>query len=115
MLFRSVYYNGTLGEGSSVSYKVAPTSGVFGASTPASKGSGSEPTPLCGMGSIYYVQLFVTADDSRIATYGESSQSNVTDITTYYRLNATPPPNLRLNGGKWFYAETQQPLDICKQ
>lgn len=109
-----VYYNGTLGEGSSVQYRVAPSSGVFEAITAATPGNGSEPTPLCGQGSIYYVQIVVTADDNRRATFGESSQSSVTDVTTYYRLNATPPPNLRLHGGKWFYSETQQPLDLCK-
>lgn len=110
-----VHYNGSFGEGSTVQYKVAPSSGVFGSASSATQGSGSEPTPLCGVGAIYYVQVNVQLNDTTNAIFGDSSLSNVTDITTYYRLNAIPPPNLRLNGGKWFYSETQQPLDICRQ
>lgn len=109
-----VYYNGLLNGDSSVTYRVAPSSGVFGSSTPATSGNGSEPTPLCGLGSIYYVQFTVTLKDTTIATFPDSGAANTTDVTTYYRLSATPPPNLRLNGGKWFYEEAQRPLDTCK-
>jgi hypothetical protein len=110
----SVYYNGSLGDGSSVRYKVAPSSGVFGGTSSATQGTGSEPTPLCGLGTIYYVEMMITLDDSTTAVFGDENISSVTDSTIYYRINATPPPNLRLNGGKWFYSETQQALDICK-
>lgn len=110
-----VYYNGTLDGGSSVEYRVAPSSGVFAAPLAATQGTGSEPTPLCGVGTIYYVQVMITLGDRINAVFGDDSISNVTDVTIYYRINATPPPNLRLNGGKWFYLETQQPLDICRE
>ncbi len=110
-----VYYNGTLPFGSSVIYKVAPSSGAFGAITSAVQGTGSEPTPMCGLGDIYYVQLMATIDDSTTATFPESTAGNVTDFTVYYRLSATPPPNLRMTGGKWFYNEQPRPLDTCKQ
>lgn len=112
-----VYYNGTLPYGSSVTYRVAPSSGVFGSTSPAALGSGSEPTPLCGMGTIYYVQLMAVIDDSTTGIYPDvdSVQGNVTDMTVYYRLNATPKPNERMVGGKWFWNETQRPLDTCKQ
>lgn len=111
----SVHYNGSLDGGSSVQYKVAPVSGVFGTATQASQGTGSEPTPLCAAGTVYYIQVMVTIGDLSNAVLSDGNLSNVTDITIYHRLNATPPPNLRLNGGKWFSGETQQSLDICKQ
>lgn len=109
-----VYYNGLLNGDSSVTYRIAPNSGVFGSSTSATSGNGSEPTPLCGLGSIYYVHFTVTLKDTTTATFPESGVGNATDVTVYYRLSATPPPNLRLNGGKWFYEEQQRPLDTCK-
>lgn len=109
-----VYYNGLLNGDSSVTYRVAPNTGIFSSSTPATNGNGSEPTPLCGLGSIYYVHFVVTLNDSTTATFPDSGVGNVTDITTYYRLSATPPPNLRLTGGKWFYQEQPRPLDTCK-
>lgn len=110
-----VHYNGVLGQGSSVTYKVAPSSGIFGPTSVGAQGSGSEPTPLCGIGAIYYVQLMATLDDSTRATFPDVNTSNITDFTVYYRLNATPPPNLRLTGGKWFWNENQRPLDTCKR
>lgn len=111
-----VYYNGLLPPGSSVTYRVAPSSGAFGAITSAVQGSGSEPTPLCGLGTIYYVQLMATINDTTTAVFpdADGTAGNVTDFTVYYRLNATPPPNLRMTGGKWFYNEMQRELDTCK-
>jgi len=109
-----VYYNGTVGDGTNLQYKVAPSSGVFGSAIAGVFGTGSEPTPLCQPGTIYYIQVSLTVDDSTNAVFGDDNVTTVSDIMVYYRLNATPPPNLRLNGGKWFSGETQQALDICK-
>lgn len=111
-----VYFNGTVGPDTILTYRTAPaTTAIFGGVAVGTQGNGSEPTPACGVGEIYYVMATLTLDDSLNATFGETGQSNVTDISIYYRSGATPPPNKRLNGGKWFNGEIQQPLDTCKQ
>ncbi len=113
--FDSVYFNGTLSGQSSLQYKTAGSDGVLSAAAGASQGSGSEPPLACAAGTVNYVWITLILDDSETATVGGGSvQSEVTDVTVYYTSPTVPPPNKRLFGGKWFYNETQQPLDTCK-
>ncbi len=114
----NITYNGTTPAGAvTVSYKAASSTGIFGASAPASGVSGSG----CSTGNTTntrYVFVTVTLDDSYgLGTGGgfadiNGAPTNLTDLTIHYNASH-PPPNIRLRAGQTLQAGALSPLDTC--
>ncbi len=111
----SITYNGNLPSGlGAISYKVADSTGVLGASQQASAISGG-PIGCNVLATTRYVMLSVLLDGSQNGVFPDSASTyeNVSDLTVNYGSSPRPSPNLRLHHGKFFQNELLQPLDTC--
>jgi hypothetical protein len=96
-----------------VYYRLAGSTGVFGAVTSATALTG-----YCSAVSVRYVLVIFAFEDAEAAVYGDThTQSAIQDFTASYGGNATSgvPPDRRLARGKYFNdASRLQPLDTLK-
>lgn len=112
----NVGFNGTFNLDSRVDFRTAGTDYIIGTTqTSATIGSGTDPAGVCSVGgnTINYVAVSALIDDSRKATFGSGTPSNITDITVNYSVSGRAPTQLRLHGGKWFRDGALAPLDTC--
>ena len=113
----SLTYGGNLPNAfglSPISYKTATSNGIFGASQYSTALNGTT-TDCNTVGTIQYILVTLTLDDTNNAAFADVSNttgSNATDLTITYNTY-DPPPNLRLRGGKFFSSNALQPLDTC--
>lgn len=109
----TVNYGGTFTPDTDVQFATAGSNNIFGSLARGSATVGSDPGGSCTIPTLNTVWLTAVIDDSRWATFGGSTASNITDISVFYSDLARATPNQRLFGGKWFKNEVLQGLDIC--
>jgi hypothetical protein len=109
-----ITFNGNVPGGiTSISYKVASSTGILGSWQQA---SGITASSACTTAATRYVLVAILLDDSQSAVFPDSaagSYANATDVTLNYAPKH-PDPNVRLRQGKYFSSEVLQPLDTCQ-
>lgn len=101
------------GSGSTLSYRLATSNGIFGPVQPASSLTGS--SGGCGGGSTRYVRIIAELDDTYSATFPDLTTATITDITLSYNGSLRAPTESRLKHGKFFQDESLQQLDTCPE
>lgn len=108
-----ITYTGTLPEGSTVTYRIANSNGVFGTRMPASSVSGgscNEPDTVTR-----HIWVHIRLDNSMTAVFPDtgSMRASLDSLTVNYEP-IHPAPNIRLHGGKTLQENTGlTPLDTC--
>lgn len=102
-----------------VTYQMAGTSGAFGSTRQYWDVDGGGALDICIAAAKEvqrYVRVQMVIDDSSAAQFSDAAANNataITSVTVDYEPPYRAPTELRMRGGKWFYGEQLQAMDVC--